>query len=110
MVDQHARKLDRQFDRLERELPGSFRRPVAWLRSPSSRFARIPLSLLLIVGGIFSFLPVLGLWMAPLGLLLLAQDVPVLRGPTRRMLLWLERRWVRWKRPRGERPGGALPP
>ena len=27
-------------------------------------------------GGIFQFLPVLGLWMLPLGLLLFAQDVP----------------------------------
>mgnify|MGYP003694382559 CR=1 FL=1 len=42
---------------------------VSWLRKPSSRYARIPLAMLLIVGGIFSFLPVLGLWMLPLGLL-----------------------------------------
>ena len=38
---------------------------------------------LLIFGGIFSFLPVLGLWMLPLGLLLFAQDVPVLQKPMR---------------------------
>ena len=36
-------------------------------------------SILLILGGIFSFLPVLGLWMLPLGLLLIAQDVPLLQ-------------------------------
>ncbi len=35
---------------------------------------RIAVALLLILGGIFSFLPVLGLWMLPLGLMLVAQD------------------------------------
>jgi hypothetical protein len=38
--------------------------------------------------GIFSFLPVLGLWMRPLGLLLFAQGLPVLQKPTARMLGW----------------------
>jgi hypothetical protein len=35
--------------------------------------------LLLILGGLLSFLPILGIWMLPLGLLLLAEDLPVLR-------------------------------
>jgi hypothetical protein len=38
---------------------------------------RIPLAILLIFGGIFSFLPVLGLWMLPLGLVLFAQGPAV---------------------------------
>ncbi|WP_350015737.1 hypothetical protein ABNK63_11825 [Rhodanobacter sp. IGA1.0] len=71
---------------------------MRWLREPSSRWIRVPAGILLIVGGIFSILPLLGLWMLPLGLLLLAQDLPFLRRPTRRALLWMERRWVRWKR------------
>lgn len=78
---------------------------MRWLREPSSRWIRIPAGLLLISGGIFSILPLLGLWMLPLGLLLLAQDLPFLRRPTRRALLWMERRWVRWKRRRRNRPG-----
>jgi len=49
---------------------------------------------LLIVGGIFSFLPVLGLWMLPLGLLLFAQDVPILQKPMARMLGWIECKWI----------------
>ena len=53
---------------------------------------------LLIFGGIFSFLPVLGLWMLPLGLLLFAQDVPVLQKPTARMLGWIERKWIERQR------------
>ena len=38
--------------------------------------------------------------MLPLGLLLLAQDVPFLKRPTSRAMIWLERRWVEWRRRR----------
>ncbi|WP_210529963.1 hypothetical protein [Rubellimicrobium arenae] len=39
----------------------------------------MPVALLLMLGGLLSFLPFLGVWMLPLGLLLLAVDLPVLR-------------------------------
>jgi hypothetical protein len=58
---------------------------------------RVPLALLLIVGGVLGFLPVLGFWMVPLGLLLLAQDVPFLQRPILRLLTWLERKWIQWR-------------
>ena len=48
------------------------------------------------------FLPVLGFWMVPLGMLLIAQDIPFLRRPTLRALLWLERKWVDWKKRRSK--------
>jgi hypothetical protein len=54
---------------------------------------RIPLAILLMVGGVFAFLPVLGLWMLPLGLILIAQDLPFLQGPLARALGWGERKW-----------------
>ena len=62
---------------------------------------RIPLAILLIFGGIFSFLPVLGIWMLPLGLLLLAIDVPFLREPLAVLILRLRRWWStrRYRRP-----------
>jgi hypothetical protein len=56
----------------------------------------------LIVGGIFGFLPVLGFWMVPLGLILIAQDVPFLRGPVARFLSACERGWL-WLRARFSR-------
>src|SRR5438552_14914167 len=62
-------ELDRHFTWFEARLPSGPARFVGWLRKPSSHYARIPLAVLLIAGGIFSFLPVLGLWMLPLGLL-----------------------------------------
>ena len=93
MTKQAKMELDRHFAWFEGKLPPKLARFIAWLRKPSSRLVRIPLAILLIVGGFFSFLPVFGLWMLPLGLLLVAQDVPMLQKPMSRMLGWIERKW-----------------
>ncbi|MDX1492186.1 MAG: hypothetical protein R3332_12960 [Pseudohongiellaceae bacterium] len=42
-------------------------------------FIRTLCGLLLMVGGVFGFLPVLGFWMIPLGMAFIAADVPYLR-------------------------------
>jgi hypothetical protein len=86
-------EIDRHFEWFARKLPEKPARFIVWLRKPSSRLLRIPLSVLLMLGGIFSFLPVLGFWMLPLGLVLIAQDIPALEKPTAQMLGWLERKW-----------------
>nr|WP_184257387.1 hypothetical protein [Rhodopseudomonas rhenobacensis] len=78
----------------EGKLPPRAASGVAWLRKPSSRLVRIPVGGLLMVGGVFSFLPVLGVWMLPLGLILIAQDVPVLQGPIAKSLGWVEQKWL----------------
>lgn len=96
MVDNDKEELDRQMNKLRARLPNRLARFVGWLQQPASRWVRIPLAATLIIGGIFSFLPILGLWMLPLGLIVLAQDVPFLRGPISRGLKWLERRWSRY--------------
>ena len=93
MPERDNEELDRHFAWLEGKLPTKLARFISWVRKPSSRWARIPLAVLLVVGGFFSFLPVLGLWMLPLGLLLVAQDVPALQKPMSRMLGWIERKW-----------------
>ena len=98
-MGEHSRKeLDRHFAWFKDKLPPGPARFVGWLRKPSSILVRIPLALLLMVGGIFSFLPILGLWMLPLGLLLFAQDLPFLQGPLVRMLAWIERKWTERQR------------
>jgi hypothetical protein len=56
---------------------------------------RLPLALLCIAASFFWFLPVLGLEFLPIGLLLLAIDVPFLRKPVARFTLWLEEKWMR---------------
>ena len=96
--DRDAERLDRKIDRIADELPERAGGVLRWLREPSSRWVRIPIALLLILGGILAFLPVLGLWMIPLGLLFLAQDVPFLQRPILQALTWLERKWIALKR------------
>lgn len=94
-------RLDRQFDRIGRQVPASARF-LSWIRQPHMHLVRIPLAILLILGGIFSFLPVLGIWMLPLGLAVLAVDVPPLKKPVgdllvrlQRLIANLRRRWRR---------------
>ena len=98
MSTNHQMELDRHFAWFEERLPPRPAKFVAWLRKPSSIWVRIPLAILLILGGIFSILPVLGLWMLPVGLLLFAQDVPWLQPPLARMLGWIERKWIERQR------------
>lgn len=99
MAEQDRIELDQHFAWFEGRLPARSARFVGWLRKPSSRYARIPLAVLLIAGGILGFLPVLGLWMLPLGLLLFAQDVSVLQKPMARGLGWIEGKWQARQRP-----------
>lgn len=96
--DDHKAELDRHFAWFEGKLPAGPAKFVGWLRRPSSRLVRIPMAVLLVGGGVFSFLPVLGLWMLPLGLVLIAQDVPVLQKPTAMGLDWFERKWTEHRR------------
>lgn len=74
-------RLNRFFDRIERKVPPKAR-ALRWLRTPVAVWVRVPVSILLIIGGIFSILPFLGAWMLPLGILLLAIDVAFLRHPS----------------------------
>jgi hypothetical protein len=102
---------ERRLRRLLRRLPGRMQAITRWLRRPSSRSARIPAGIFLIIGGCLAILPVFGLWMLPLGLMLLADDIPPLRRLRDRALGWLERRRPNWFAAAGraaatETPGG----
>src|SRR4029079_12301730 len=107
MADARADELDEAFHKIEEVAPERLRRAIRWMRTPRARVLRIPLGILFILGSFFWFLPVLGLWFLPVGLLLIAQDVPVLRRPVGRMTLYLHDRWIRlrewWKRRRAAR-------
>lgn len=78
------------------QLPGKTRGWLFWLREPRQKWLRLPTGLLLIVGGLFSFLPVLGLWMLPLGIALLAEDFALCRKACAHMLDWMIRRKPHW--------------
>lgn len=59
---------------------------------PRSRGLRIALGMVLTVGGILGFLPILGFWMIPLGLLVLSYEFALVRRHRRRFVVWWERR------------------
>lgn len=102
-MSEHRKELDRHFAWFEDKLPPRPARFVGWVRKPSSIYARVPIAMLLVTGGFLSFLPVLGLWMLPLGLLLFAQDVPPLQKPMVHGLGWIERKWLARERAKRER-------
>ena len=68
------------------------------------RWVRIPLGILLVIGGIFGALPILGFWMLPLGLILLSADFPW----AKRILIHLKLGWRkirhRWRQHFGKKP------
>jgi len=94
--DDAAQRGEQRLERLIDRLPRRLQATIRWLRRPSSRRLRIPAGALLIGGGLLSILPFFGLWMLPLGLVLLAEDVPSLRRARDRLLDWIERRRPRW--------------
>ncbi len=64
---------------------------------PGNIFLRVVLGLVMVVGGFLGFLPVLGFWMLPLGLLILSVDFPPVRrfrrNATVRAGEWIKVRW-----------------
>jgi hypothetical protein len=67
---------------------------------PRNRSVRIGIGVLLILGGMVGFLPVLGFWMIPAGLLVLAIDIPPIRRFNRRVSTALLRWWRAKPKPR----------
>ena len=59
---------------------------------PQSKPIRIGLGILLVACGLLGFLPVLGFWMIPLGLLVLSVDIPIVRRRRRKLAVWWHRR------------------
>jgi len=59
---------------------------------PKWRFGRLLLGCCFVIGGIFGFLPIVGYWMFPVGLLILSYDSPRIRRFRRRCDVWLMRR------------------
>jgi purine-cytosine permease-like protein len=70
------------------------------IRVPGHPIARIGMGGLLVTGGFLGFLPVLGYWMLPVGIAILAIDFPPVRRFQRRMNVrlgnWLHRKWPRF--------------
>jgi hypothetical protein len=77
------------FKRLEHEVPDGVAQVIRKLRHPDARWVRIPVGLLFVMGGLLGpILPLLGVWMLPIGLLFIAYDVPFLRRPVAGFTIW----------------------
>ena len=64
---------------------------------PGNVLLRVVLGLIMIFGGLLGFLPVVGYWMLPIGLLILSIDFPFVRRWRRNMTVklgdWFKQRW-----------------
>ncbi|WP_425485452.1 PGPGW domain-containing protein [Chthonobacter rhizosphaerae] len=60
---------------------------------PRNRILRIGLGVALLLGGLVGFLPILGFWMVPLGLLVLSIDFAIARRVRRRSEVAVVRWW-----------------
>jgi hypothetical protein len=60
---------------------------------PQSVAMRRTLGGALVVGGTLGFLPILGFWMIPLGLVVLSHDSAIVRRKRRQLEVKLGRRW-----------------
>jgi hypothetical protein len=69
---------------------------------PGNRVVRIALGVVLILLGLVGFLPILGFWMVPLGLLILSADIPAVRRFNRRVSVAVSRWWSGRKARRAE--------
>jgi len=69
---------------------------------PKNRVIRITIGVLFIIGGIFGWLPILGFWMIPIGLLFLSIDFAIARRWRRKIEIWWGREGKQkaeaWKR------------
>lgn len=95
-MDRYERRFRRQFRAIARSYPPLTGR-MAQLHQRRFRLIRVPIAIFLIAGGIFSILPIFGLWMLPLGLLLLAVDIPLLRPYVSSAIIRARRFFRRWK-------------
>jgi hypothetical protein len=68
------------------------------IRVPGTRFERTILGIALCIGGILGFLPILGFWMLPLGILILSLEYHPVRRLRRRIEVWYGRHFG--KKPR----------
>ena len=104
MDDRYRRRLDRQLNALAVGFPVLAPLIGAIQGRPGMLF-RLPVAIFLVICGILGFLPVLGFWMLPLGLLLLAIDLPALRPVVTMTII----RFRRWRQTRRRKPPAARP-
>lgn len=87
---------ERRVNLLIGRLPDRWQERMRRIRSGEARWWRIAAGVLLCLSGFLWFLPILGLWMLPLGMILLAEDIPFIRRLNNRALAWIEDKYPHW--------------
>jgi 4-alpha-glucanotransferase len=85
-----AEQLDAIVEKYADKIPRPLGRFIRWMRKPELRWVRLIAGILFIICGFIGFLPILGFWMVPLGVIILAQDSKWLQRPTLNAIRWLE--------------------
>ncbi|WP_099182078.1 hypothetical protein [Gluconobacter frateurii] len=93
---QAVNDYEAQMQALIRKLPEWMQKTLSWLRKPERKWVRIPAGILFMLGGCMAFLPVLGVWMVPVGILLLSEDIPFFRRLMEKALNWIQRKHPDW--------------
>lgn len=97
MNNRQQRRLERQFSAIVRASP-TIGAAIIRFRDRSSIFLRLILAIILIIGGLLAFLPILNIWMIPVGILLLATDMPFLRPIVSMTIIRLRRYLIIFRR------------
>jgi hypothetical protein len=88
-----------EIDSLQKHIPAWLSNALNRLRGKRGIWVRVPIAVALIFGGVLGFLPlpIVAIWMLPVGLALLAHDIPLMRGPVARLLHFINRKIEKWK-------------
>ena len=83
-----------EMDRFQNHIPTWVGHNLKRLRGERAKWVRVPMGVALIGGGVLGFLPlpIVSIWMLPVGLALLAHDVPTMRRPMARLLHFTNRK------------------
>src|SRR5215469_731263 len=78
--------FNEEMNRLQDHIPTWVGHNLERLRGKRAVWVRVLAGVALIVAWGFFPLPVVGIWMLPVGLVLLAHDIPIVRAPIARLL------------------------
>jgi hypothetical protein len=89
-----------EMDRFQNHIPRLIGRNLNRLRRERAIWVRLPTGVALVGGGVLGFLPlpIVSIWMLPVGLALLAHDIPTIRAPIARFLHFTNRKIEKRKR------------
>lgn len=86
--------LQQSLNELEKKSSPRVAKFIRWVQNPKAKNYRIPIGIVLIIAGVFGgALPLLGVWMIPIGLVILAFDIPILKKPVGQLILWVLTKW-----------------